>query len=595
MMVVVRIQFMNIIDPRTLRIVKGLPPVLSKQDRCAIDTEWFGMDKNRLHRPHGIFACATFCSDGKTVYVVTDVDDLEQAFKNIDPAVHIYVNAKFDITQLRKYIQIPQRKRLWDCFLIEQIMYSGYYNDFSLADLARRRLDLYLPKEIRESFSKNDPEPSGGHLGLSQEQLEYAAVDTAATWQVYQSQRAEIDKNDLSIWTDIELPFLWTLLSMGGVKLDIDAWTSLAEKNGQIAKEIQDEYGHWETIEPNGSKKKSKEVFVGVNLNSPAQVKEHLSGMGYRVKSTDVEVLTELADQHVQFAAEVLGYRKHAKRASTYGKKFIEDYVEADGRIYGDIFQMGAETGRTSSRHPNLQNQPHEVEYRSCFVAGDGNCMVVADWGSQEPRIAAYLSQDERLIEILNSDKKLYIEIARDVFGREITKEMEEYKHIKSTVLGIFYGMSAQGLAVRLGIDEQDAQHMIDKILETYPGIQDYIDRQSKAGDYVQSVYGRKIWLNKYSNQWQRNALNAPIQGSAADAMKIAAYRLVDACDESIYQDSPLRLLVHDEIVCEISEGDVEWLRKTMERIMISVAEELHDGIKGSIEIFSGENWAVKH
>jgi DNA polymerase I len=593
---------MRTLSSRDIKIVKGIPPLAVRGDKVALDSEFFGQEKRRLHRPHGTFAYLGATFDGKTVYYITDPEQIQEFLDQLESAVWIFHNAKYDITQLRRFARIPMRNKLWDTMLIEQIMYSGYYDGFSLADLARRRLDLYLAKDVRAEFSvENAPEPFGGHPDLSREQLEYSSMDVAATWMVYQDQRAEIDDNDLNIWKEIELPFLWTIMAMSGVKLDTESWITLAKRNEESAKRIQDKYGHW-TVEPaTGRAKKDKDIFVGVNLNSPAQIKKHFSSGGVHLKSTDAEALEKIIAEgdddsfEWRFANDLLVYRTYAKRASTYGEKFITDYVEEDGRIYGDIYQCGAETGRTSSRSPNLQNQPHEIEYRSCFIAGEGMCMVVADWGAQEPRIAAYLSQDPRLIEIMNSDKKLYIEIARDVFGREITKEMEEYKHIKSTVLGIFYGMSAQGLSVRLGIDDGSAQEMIDKILATYPGIQEYIDRQFKAGDYVQSVYGRKIWMNKHSNQWQRNALNAPIQGSAADAMKIAAFRFVDACDEEVYQGSPLRLLVHDEIVLEIEEGNVAWAMETLERIMIEVAEEMHDGIKGSVEIFSGSSWACKH
>lgn len=584
---------MNTINPKQLKIVHRPPPFAEKGDKVSIDTEWFGQDKNRLHRPHGQFAYLGCSYDGKTIYYTTDTAQIQEFLDRIDQAVWIFVNAKYDITQLRKYAYITQRKRLWDCFLIEQIMYSGYYNDFSLADMARRRLDVYLPKDVRASFSEAPDGHSGDSTGMTPEQLEYSAVDVAVTWRVYQDQRKEIEETDLEIWKNIELPFMWTILSMGGIKLDKDAWTALAKKNEATAKAIQDKYGHIETVQ---GKKSTKEVFVGLNLNSPKQVKDHFKEIGHPVASTGVEVLEKLAD-NVEFAKELMTYRTYSKRSSTYGEKFITDYVEADGKIYGDIFQMGAETGRTSSRHPNLQNQPHETEYRSCFIADEGNCLVVADYGSQEPRIAAYFSQDERLIEILNSGKKLYIEIARDVFGIEITKQDEMYGHIKSTILGIFYGMGAFGLAQRLGIDEDEAQQMINKILRTYPGIQDYIDQQKKAGDYVQSIYGRKIWLNKYDKGWLRNALNAPIQGSAADATKLAASRFVDKWSRQgdHHDQSPLRLLVHDEIVIEVEEENVELAKNILEYSMVSVAEDMHDGLKGVAEVFSGKTWAAKH
>lgn len=561
---------MNKIHPKDLIITNGLPPKAKKGDRVSIDSEFFNQEKKRLHRPHGEFAFLGASYDGKTVYYITDENQIQEFYDRLDEAVHLYVHAKYDITQLRRFAHIPQRKKLWDCMLIEQIMYSGYYTDFGLADLSRRYLKIYMPKDVRESFGEDDT------ASLSQEQLEYACVDVAATWRVYQAQREIIDENDLDIWKDIELPFLWTLLAMDGIRLDVDKWTALAEMNGTKAQEIRDKYPE-------------------INLNSPKQVKDYFKELGYKVESTNAEVLESLAED-CEFAQDMSEYRNLAKRASTYGVKFIEDHVEDDGRIYADIYQMGAETGRTSCRAPNLQNQPKEFEYRDCFTADDGYCMIVADRVSQEPCISAYLTQDEKLIAAVNSDEKLYIRIARDVFERDIDKESDEYKHIKSTVLGIFYGMKSKALAKRIGTSEDTAQEMIDLFLETYPGVVEYIHRQHQAGDYVISIYGRKIWLNKYSYQWENNALNAPIQSSAVDEIKLDAYRFTaEWCGEDFYDKSPLRLLVHDEIGISVPEKDCDRAMKTLERIMIETAEEMVEGIKAKVDIFSGQTWACKH
>ena len=330
-------------------------------------------------------------------------------------------------------------------------------------------------------------------------------------------------------------------------------------------------------------------------------MKQHLASIGFgNLKSTDVEALEGIVDK-CEFAQDMLLYRTHAKRASTYGEQFITDYVEVDGKIYADLYQIGAETARTSCRAPNLQNQPHEESYRDCFIADTGNCLVIADYGSQEPRIAAYLSQDEGLINALNGKEKLYIAIARDVLGKEITKESPEYSHIKSTILGIFYGMSAKGLSARIGVSVDEAEEMIHLILETYPGIYEYMKRQKSAGEFVTSIYGRKIWLNKYSYQWERNALNAPIQSSAADATKLAASRFVEEWGTDFETCSPLRLIVHDEIVIEVPDKMCEDARKSLGSIMVEVAEEMHEGIRGVAEVYPEEgkgfarSWAAKH
>ena len=179
-------------------------------------------------------------------------------------------------------------------------------------------------------------------------------------------------------------------------------------------------------------------------------------------------------------------------------------------------------------------------------------------------------------MDALNSTEKLYIRVARDVLGKEIKKDSDEYKHIKSTVLGIFYGMSAKGLADRIGVDEDVAQEYIDSFLETYPGVKEYMRKQYRAKDFVTSIYGRKTWLNKYSFQWQRNALNAPIQSSAADAMKIAASRFNDKWFRELgdYENgetpkptassSPITLLVHDEIVLRVPKPLSEFAKKLL-------------------------------
>ena len=595
---------MNIINPKELIIKRGLPPVAKKGDRIAIDTEWFGMEKKRLHRPHGKFAYMGASFDGKTVYYIDEEEQIPEFLQRLELGVWIMAHAKFDITQLRRFAHIPMRKNLWDVILIEQVQYSGFHTEFSLGDLVRRYLDTYMPKEVRSSFSDTE--------SLSQEQINYSSADVAYTWRVAKAQKEKISPDDLKIYRDIELPFLGTLMAMSGVRLDTEKWTALALKNAETAQKIQDRYGQWVTVPAEG-RKKEKQIFEGINLNSPAQVKKHLHECGWtKVTSTDAAALEAITmtddedDAGFRFATDLLVYRTYQKRASTYGLDFIENYVEPDGKIYADMQQIGAETARCSCRNPNLQNQPHLPEYRECFTADPDEVMIVADWGAQEPRFAAHFSDDEGLKEALNSDEKLYIRIAREAMGIMIDKHSDEYGHMKSTVLGIFYGMSAKGLAARINVSEDKAQGYIDLILDTYPGVNDYIRRQKRAKEYVQSVTGRKIWLNKYSFQWERNALNAPIQSSAADAMKIAAYRFCVAWMKEFgdyeenevpifSQNLPLTLLVHDEIVIKAPKELKDHAKKLLEHVMLSVAEELHPGIKGSVEIFDGDNWACKH
>ena len=314
---------------KDIDVVMGLPPKMDKKARIAIDLEIFGMEKKKLHRPTGQFGSLQ-CYDGKTAYIIFEQNQIQEFLNRINDGVWIFHHAKFDVFHLRRWAIVPPRKRIWDTMLIEQIMFGGFYNGFSLSDVARRWCDIYLPKEERKEFESS--------ASLTDEMIKYAVRDAVATYEVYRKQRKAISSDELNIWKHIEREFLWTLLSMDGTSLDVDAWLEVAQGMRKRADEIQARYD--------------------INLNSPKQVLEHLRNLGYKVDSTGKDILKKLAADECDFAVDVLEFRTNSKRASTYGDNFIEKYVEQDGRIYSDIHQMGAETGRTSSRNPNLQNIP---------------------------------------------------------------------------------------------------------------------------------------------------------------------------------------------------------------------------------------------
>lgn len=581
---------MKQININDYNIIHGVPPELQSHHRCAIDTEFVNMDKKRLHRPTGEFACVTFYFGGKDVYIVEDIRDLAQAFYNVEQAGWVFHNAKFDIFHLRRYIAIPTRMKMWDTMLVEQVMYSGLYDEFNLASCVRRHLDRFMAKDERETFSSHDGE-------MTQSQVEYACIDTINTLDLFYFQRGVIDQDDLTVWKEVELPFLWAMLSIGGITLDQQKWLDIAKDNGDKAFAIQDKYGQKvnKISEKTGKPLKSM-VFEGINLASPKQVKDEFARLGYKLEGTGEEYVSELVNK-CEFAKDLLEFRTLSKRAGTYGADYITDHVEPDGRIYTDYFQMGAISGRLSSRSPNLQNQPREGGYRDCYVASsDEYELVIADSTAQEPKFAAFICQDEGLIAALNSKEKLYIRVARDAMGIEITKGEELYSHMKSTILGLFYGMSAKGLADRIGKTEDEAQEMIEAIFRAYPKLGKWIkDSQSKFVPYVTAVMGRKVWLNEYTSAWRRLILNAPIQTSAAIAFKLAVVNLVKDWHGSLdVLVSVLRLFVHDEIVSEVKKSEVDKFLPVLENAMISASEKLHPGIKAGCEIGHGKTWAAK-
>src|SRR5690349_20794136 len=291
---------MNKINPKLLKIIKGLPPVAKKGDRIAIDSEFRGQIKAKLHRPHGTFAYLGCSFDGETVYWIDDETQIQEFYNRIDLGVHIYHHAKYDVTQLRRFACIPDRRNLWDTMLIEQIQYSGYYTDFGLADLVRRYLDTYMPKEVRTEFSDDTVSE------MTREQIEYASADVAYTWKVAQCQKEKISEHDLWFWRTIELPFLWTLLWMRGMMVDVNAWTSLYKRNYSDAIEVQKKYMENPEIldEMELTEATKKKKLKGINLGSWMQVKAELHRQGYKVKSTNEDDISPFVNE-CEFARDV--------------------------------------------------------------------------------------------------------------------------------------------------------------------------------------------------------------------------------------------------------------------------------------------------
>lgn len=299
-----------------------------------------------------------------------------------------------------------------------------------------------------------------------------------------------------------------------------------------------------------------------------------------------------------EFAQDVLAFRKYAKAASTYGEGFLES-VEETGRMYSDFKINGAATGRFSSARPNLENIPKDGRYRRLFVAAPGHVYVDADWSSQEPRDAAYLSQDKKLIEIFTSGKDIYIEVARLVFHKKITKKDPfRNERMKPTVLGACYGLTEHGMEEQYGIPQDEGKELLDTFFDYFTGLRDWIREQQSGKEYVTTILGRKYWLNPYQSKSDRNAINSPVQGSAGDALKVAAYRFMKRIQEEFdlgWQYVRIVNLIHDEILVECDEPIKDDVARILKEIMIGTAEEMHPGIPADVEIGFGGDWDAAH
>lgn len=598
---------MNKIDISEYNIIRGVPRVMLPSDRCAIDTEFSGMSSKKLHRPTGIFACATFYAGGKDVWIVEDVRDLAQAMQNVEQAGWIFHNSAFDLFHLRRYIVIPQRKKIWDTQLVEQVRFSGKFQEFNLAACCRRNLDLFLEKDVRDEFENHTGE-------MTQEQVNYACKDTIATNLLFHSQRSQIDADDLKVWKEIELPYMWVVIGKSGMPIDVEGWKSLAEENLKVATDIQAKYGKQvHKISAKTGKELKSLTWEGINLGSNPQVLSKLNSLGFGVESTGKKVLAELGgdeDSDVEvsvegieheFLQDLVTFRKYKKRSSTYGQKWLDNHLEADNCVYPGIFQREAETTRSSSRNPNGQNIPNRdtKEFRKKFIAGIGYKQVDADYSSQEPRIAAEKSQDENLIAIFHSGKDIYVAIAEIAFHEIIEKKSDRRNAIKALVLGVLYGKTEYGLAKDLKISEDEARGMLADFYAAFPKLKAYIDQVEKFAEeheYVLTMSGSKLWVNLYGSQWKRNARNSPIQGTAAEMVKLAVNRFEAEWDgENFYTNLAFVLPIHDEILIRVKEEDAERAKECLERHMLQVAKEFHPSVPAQVEVGIADNWAEAH
>jgi DNA polymerase-1 len=346
------------------------------------------------------------------------------------------------------------------------------------------------------------------------------------------------------------------------------------------------------------------------NLNSPPQLRVVLYeklGLSPGKKtskgqlSTDASVLEKLRDAH-PIVDDLLSYREISKLKSTYLDALPPLVRPETGRIHTTYNQVGAATGRLSSINPNLQNIPVRGEtgrqIRKAFVAEEGSVLLVADYSQIELRVLAHLSADEGLREAFATDTDIHAATAAKAFRLPLDQvDAELRRRAKMVNYGLAYGMNAFGLASRLGIPPDEAQEFIDAYFEGFPKIREFLDKQvahAAAEGFTATILGRRRYLPELQSpnprirdMGRRMALNAPIQGSAADIMKLAMIR-VDAAIETL--PATMVLTVHDELVFEVPEAQMGEVSESIRKEMES-AYELDVPLK--VDVGSGPNWAV--
>ncbi|MFZ4527689.1 MAG: DNA polymerase I [Undibacterium curvum] len=445
-------------------------------------------------------------------------------------------------------------------------------------------------------------------IGFDQVELQratdYAAEDADITLQLHQAMWPEIapDAKLLKVYHDIELPTSVVLqkIERNGVKIDPALLAAQSHEIGIRLLELeQNAYALAGQPFNLNSPKQLGEIFFG-KLGLPV-VKKTPSG----APSTDEEVLQKLAEDY-PLPKILLEYRGLAKLKSTYTDKLPKMVNPATGRVHTNYAQAVAVTGRLASNDPNLQNIPVRTaegrRIREAFIASPGHIIMSADYSQIELRIMAHISGDASLLKAFADGEDVHRATAAEIFGvtpAEVSNEQRRYAKVIN--FGLIYGMSAFGLAGNLGIERAAAQSYIDKYFQRYPGVAQYMAdtrTKAKAHGYVETVFGRRLWLPEINSPngprrqgAERAAINAPMQGTAADLIKLAMIAVQNWLEQEKLQTRMI-MQVHDELVLEVADAEVELVRQKLPELMANVATL---DVPLLAEVGIGHNWEEAH
>jgi DNA polymerase-1 len=510
-------------------------------------------------------------------------------------------NLKYDIKVLAKY-NIEVKGPLFDTMLAHYLINPDMRHNMDV--LSETYLN-YTPISIETLIGKKGKNQLPMRDVSLEKQTEYAVEDADITLQLKEHFEKELgEANTKKLFDEIEIPLLRVLAAMEleGINLDKDFLNSLSEQlNTDIAnleKSIYEAAGEEFNI---ASPKQLGEILFD-KMKLVDKPKKTKTGQ----YSTAEDVLSYLAKDH-EIIRNILEFRGLSKLKSTYVDALPLQVEEATGRVHTDYMQTVAATGRLSSNNPNLQNIPIRTErgrqVRKAFIPrNEDYTLLAADYSQIELRIIAALSEEETMIEAFKHGEDIHASTASKVFNvpiEEVTREQRS--NAKTVNFGIIYGVSAFGLSNQTDLSRSEAKELIDTYYETYPKLKKYISKQvdfARDHGYVQTVLGRRRYLKDINSRnavvrgaAERNAVNAPIQGSAADIIKIAMINIYKKLETGNYKTKML-LQVHDELVFDVFKPELEEISKV-------IKTEMENAFKLSVpldvEIGVGDNWLEAH
>lgn len=578
--------------------VETLVSTLANAPVLCFDTETTGVDALEAD-----ILGVSLCVGGNEAWYVSAEDAgirelLKPLFLNPD-RLYVAHNAKYDIMVLNRYGLHPSGK-IFDTMIAAYLVDPG--QQLSMDALSRRYLE-YDPIPIEKLIGSGRQQKSLRDVPI-EDVATYAAEDAWVTFRLYEWLLPLLEKDDLmSIAYDIEFPLIEVLAKMEtwGIKIDLDRLHTFSGELGQdmIALETQI----------------FEEAGAQFNLNSPAQLGEILfkkMGIPSGKKtatgqfSTSEDVLQNLATQY-KLPSLILDFRSLSKLKSTYVDSLPKQVLASDQRVHTSFNQAVAATGRLASSNPNLQNIPIRTEkgreIRKAFIAEQGFKLLSADYSQIELRVIAAISGDVNMKDAFIRDEDIHAATARAIFNLEISDDVdrEARRKAKEVNFGIPYGVSAFGLAGRLGISNSEGKAIIEAYFERFPSIRKYMDDTivyARDNGYVKTLGGRRRYIkdinasNVNARQFaERTAINTPIQGTAADLIKLAMIRL-DARFKAEGLRSRMLLQVHDELVFEVAEAELDIVPDIVKQEMEAAMDI---GVPLKAEVGVADNWLDAH
>ncbi|MEJ5990236.1 DNA polymerase I [Ramlibacter sp. PS3R-8] len=575
------------------------------------------------------------------VAVDTETDSLDEMLATIvglsfspEPGLACYVPMTHDyqgapdqlprdevLARLKTWLENPDKKKLGQHIKYDRHVFAnhgievrGYQHDTMLESYV---LEVHKPHGLASLAERHlgrtgiDYETIAGsgakHIGFNQVPIdkaaEYSCEDSDQTIDVHLALWPKLERDTrLRFIYDLEMESSEVLyrIERNGVMVDAQLLQQQSHELGQRIMQLERE-AHELAGQPFnlGSPKQIGEIFF-TKLGLPV-VKKTASG----APSTDEEVLEKLAEDY-PLPAKILEHRGLSKLKGTYTDKLPQMVHPVTGRVHTHYAQAVAVTGRLSSNDPNLQNIPVRTtegrRIREAFIAPPGSRIASADYSQIELRIMAHISEDEALLRAFREDIDVHRATASEVFGVGVDEvSSEQRRYAKVINFGLIYGMSSFGLARNLGIETSAAKTYIDRYFQRYPGVKQYMDEtrlSAKARGYVETVFGRRLYLPEINSpngprrgSAERQAINAPMQGTAADLIKLSMVKVQQVLDAQ-QRRTKMIMQVHDELVFEVPEDEVDWLKVEIPRIMAGVAELR---VPLLAEIGVGLNWEVAH